>query len=59
MSWEMETIINATVSVDTFFLMSGLLVSYLLLRELDRSGGKFNVALFYLHRYLRYIIIPV
>jgi peptidoglycan/LPS O-acetylase OafA/YrhL len=54
MSWEMETIVNATVSVDTFFLMSGLLVSYLLLRELDRSGGKFNVALFYLHRYLRY-----
>ena len=34
MSWEMETIVNATVSVDTFFLMSGLLVSYLLLREL-------------------------
>ena len=53
MSWEMETIVNATVSVDTFFLMSGLLVSYLLLRELDGSEGKFNAALFYLHRYLR------
>lgn len=39
--------------VDTFFLVSGLLVSYLLLRELDRNKGKFNVGLFYLHRYLR------
>ena len=53
MRWEMETIVNTTVSVDTFFLMSGLLVSYLLLRELDRCKGKFNVALFYLHRYMR------
>ncbi len=33
--------------------MSGLLASYLLLRELDRNKGKFNVGLFYLHRYLR------
>lgn len=53
MRWEMETIINATVSVDSFFLMSGLLVSYLLLRELDRTEGKFNILLFYVHRYLR------
>jgi peptidoglycan/LPS O-acetylase OafA/YrhL len=49
----MQSIGNATVSVDTFFLMSGLLVSFLLLRELDRNKGKFNVGLFYLHRYLR------
>lgn len=53
MRWEMETIVNATVSVDSFFVMSGLLVSYLLLRELDRSGGKLNLPLFYVHRYLR------
>ena len=49
----MQGVINATVSVDTFFLMSGLLVAYLLLRELDRNKGRFNVALFYIHRYLR------
>ena len=49
----MQTIANASVSVDTFFVMSGLLVSYLLLRELDRNKGKFNVGLLYLHRYLR------
>lgn len=44
---------NNYVSVDTFFLMSGLLVSYTLLRDLDRSGGRFNVSRFYLHRYFR------
>ena len=33
--------------------MSGLLVSYLLLRKLDRNKGKFNIGFFYLHRYLR------
>lgn len=54
MSWWFQGIGNATVSVDTFFFMSGLLVCYLLLKELDRSKGKFNVGLFYLHRYLRY-----
>lgn len=44
---------NAYVSVDTFLLISGLLVSYLLLKELDKTKGRFNVGLFYLHRYLR------
>ncbi|EFX71086.1 hypothetical protein DAPPUDRAFT_60562 [Daphnia pulex] len=52
-SWAMQSIANGTVSVDTFFLMSGLLVSFLLLRELDRTKGKFNIGLYYLHRYLR------
>lgn len=43
-----------TLAVDTFFLMSGLLVAYLLLRELERNKGRFNVVYFYIHRYLRY-----
>jgi len=51
--WQFQTITNATVSVDTFFMLSGMLVAYLLLRELDRSKGKLNVLNFYLHRYLR------
>ena len=49
----MQTITNATVSVDTFFFMSGLLVCYFLLRELERNKGKFNVGLYYIHRFLR------
>lgn len=50
-----QAIINATVSVDTFFVLSGLLVSYLSLREMKKRGGalKFNWLLFYFHRYWR------
>ncbi|CAG0892217.1 unnamed protein product [Darwinula stevensoni] len=48
-----NAIMNATPSVDTFFFMSGLLVSYLLLKELQRNKGKFNIIKFYIHRYIR------
>ncbi|CAG0905380.1 unnamed protein product, partial [Darwinula stevensoni] len=48
-----NAILNATPSVDTFFFMSGLLVSYLLLKELQRNKGKFNIIKFYIHRYIR------
>jgi len=47
------TILNSTVSVDTFFLLSGLLVTYNLLKALNKSKGKFNLLMFYVHRYLR------
>ena len=52
-SWNM--IINGFTSVDSFFLLSGCLVSYLSLKELERSKGRLNFFFFYLHRYLRYI----
>ncbi|XP_053380228.1 nose resistant to fluoxetine protein 6-like [Mercenaria mercenaria] len=50
-----QAIMNATVSVDTFFVLSGLLVSYLSLREMKKRGAplKFNWLLFYFHRYWR------
>lgn len=53
MTWQVHAVLNATIAVDTFFLMSALLVTYSLMRELDRNKGRFNVGLFYLHRYLR------
>ena len=31
-----------TISVDTFFLMSGCLVAYLMFKELDKSKGNVN-----------------
>ena len=49
-----RAILNGFVSVDSFFFLSGLLVSYLTLKELDRANGKLNLPAFYLHRYLRY-----
>jgi len=55
--WYTQPIANATVSVDSFFLMSGMLVSYLLLPELDRAKGRVNVGLIYLRRYLRLILL--
>lgn len=45
--------INATAAVDTFFVISGTLLSYNLLRELDKNKGKFNYPLMVVHRYLR------
>lgn len=53
LDWWFQGVWNASVSVDTFFVMSGLLVTYNLLRELDRNKGKINIALLYLHRYIR------
>lgn len=53
LTWSFHGAMNATIAVDTFFVMSALLVTYSLMRELDRNKGRFNVALFYLHRYLR------
>jgi hypothetical protein len=56
MKWWFQGISNATISVDTFLLMAGLLVSFLLLAELDKKKGKFNFGWFYLHRYLRFAL---
>ncbi|PSN39089.1 hypothetical protein C0J52_07349 [Blattella germanica] len=46
-------ITNATVSVDTFFFLGGLLVCYLFLKQMDKEKAKFNIALYYFHRYIR------
>ncbi|XP_071955723.1 nose resistant to fluoxetine protein 6-like [Antedon mediterranea] len=44
---------NATFSVDSFFFLSGLLITYLTLKYLQNHGGKLNWVMFYVHRYLR------
>ena len=54
--WGYLLIQNALPAVDTFFFMSGLLVSYLSLIQMDR--GKFNLVLYYVHRIIR-LIIPL
>lgn len=45
--------LGATVSVDTFFLVGGLVLAYVFLNYRDK-GEKFNLPMFYIHRYLRY-----
>ena len=56
--WTFGVIINATVSVDSFFVLSAFLTTYLFLRDMEkRKPGiiKFliSVPIMYLHRYLR------
>ncbi|XP_030568502.1 nose resistant to fluoxetine protein 6-like [Drosophila novamexicana] len=46
-------IMHGLFSVDTFFFLSGLLVVMVALRSMERTKGKLNVPLMYLHRYLR------
>ncbi|KAJ8021731.1 Nose resistant to fluoxetine protein 6 [Holothuria leucospilota] len=42
-----------TFAVDSFFVLSGLLVTYLTLKELKQKNGKLNWFLFYFHRIWR------
>ncbi|XP_033122588.1 nose resistant to fluoxetine protein 6-like [Anneissia japonica] len=51
------TVWNATFAVDTFFLLSGLLLCYHTLKTLKKCDGKLNWGLFYFHRWWR--ITPV
>ncbi|KAH8354694.1 hypothetical protein KR084_002745 [Drosophila pseudotakahashii] len=46
-------ILYAPFSVDTFFFISGLLLVVIGLRSLEKTHGRLNVPLMYLHRYLR------
>lgn len=42
----------ANFGVDFFFVLSGFLISYLLMREIDKTG-KINIRFFYYRRFLR------
>ncbi|XP_065079673.1 nose resistant to fluoxetine protein 6-like [Ochlerotatus camptorhynchus] len=51
-SYHSMLVVAGTVAVDSFFLLSGLLVCWSLLKELDKNQ-KLNLPMMYLHRYLR------
>jgi len=46
-------LLNGYPSVDSFFVIGGILLGYLTFKELDKTNGFLNVPLFYLHRYMR------
>ncbi|XP_078606530.1 nose resistant to fluoxetine protein 6-like isoform X2 [Branchiostoma floridae x Branchiostoma japonicum] len=51
-----EPILNGFLSVDSFFFLSGVLMAYLMLLQLDkyrREGRRFPYWLLYVHRYWR------
>ncbi|XP_064616085.1 O-acyltransferase like protein-like [Liolophura sinensis] len=52
--WTSQALLNALVSVDSFFTLSGLLVSYLTLNEMRKAkSAKINWFMFYFHRFWR------
>ncbi|KAG8212720.1 hypothetical protein J437_LFUL019641, partial [Ladona fulva] len=50
--WTKMVVLNETVSVDTFFLLSGLLLAYIFFRDREQ-GSRFNFIAYYGHRYIR------
>ncbi|XP_066999859.2 nose resistant to fluoxetine protein 6 [Anabrus simplex] len=51
-SWMGTFIICGLYSVDTFFLLSGLMVAYVFLRTVHKTNS-FNILVYYIHRYVR------
>ncbi|XP_077528152.1 uncharacterized protein LOC144139763 [Haemaphysalis longicornis] len=54
-----QIVANLTPVVDTFFMLSGLLVVYLCLKRMDEAGGKMNWWIFYFHRYWSALMLVV
>ena len=52
-----QAILNGFFAVDSFFFLSGVLVAYLTLREMERRKGWFPFITYYLHRYLRLTMV--
>ncbi|XP_065345174.1 nose resistant to fluoxetine protein 6-like [Cloeon dipterum] len=50
--WSMAPLMNGYLSVDTFFLLGGILVTYVPLVD-QSKGRKFNIWKYYIYRYLR------
>lgn len=50
-------ILNAFVAVDSFFVLSGCLLAYLTFGEMDRTEGRINLPLYYIHRYIRSVTL--
>ena len=48
-----QIIDNAYFAVDSFFVLSGLLLSFLSMKEIEQRRGKFPFISFYVHRLLR------
>ncbi|XP_069123536.1 nose resistant to fluoxetine protein 6-like [Argopecten irradians] len=52
-NWTSMVMVNGLLSVDSFFTLSGLLVSYLFMKEMKREKGRINWFMFYFHRIWR------
>ena len=52
-----RVLLNAYPSVDTFFVMGGCLLAFATFKELDRNKGGLNWPMYYIHRYIRLVIV--
>ncbi|XP_054712218.1 nose resistant to fluoxetine protein 6-like [Uloborus diversus] len=52
-SFPFQMLLQSPFSVDSFFLLSGFLLSYLFLKEVAKKNGKINWIYFYCHRLWR------
>ncbi|KAH8241173.1 hypothetical protein KR032_001440 [Drosophila birchii] len=50
-------VVHGFFSVDSFFFLGGMLVSLIALRSMEKTRGKLNVPMMYLHRLMR--ILPL
>ncbi|XP_063234468.1 nose resistant to fluoxetine protein 6-like [Bacillus rossius redtenbacheri] len=50
--WYMMILVNGTLSTDSFFLIGGVLLAYIFMRD-RKKNQPFNLLTFYLHRYIR------
>ncbi|CAN7992617.1 unnamed protein product, partial [Ixodes pacificus] len=48
-----QVVLNASLSVDTFFLLSGLLLMFVCYGKLKKDSGRFDFLVYYVHRYIR------
>ncbi|KAM7305330.1 nose resistant to fluoxetine protein 6 [Ixodes scapularis] len=48
-----QVVLNASLSVDTFFLLSGLLLMFVCYGKLKKDNGRFDFLMYYVHRYIR------
>ncbi|XP_046547018.1 nose resistant to fluoxetine protein 6-like isoform X1 [Haliotis rubra] len=53
--FSMQAVVNASLAVDTFFLIGGCLVSFLFLRQVKKTGKLtgMQMAMYYVHRFWR------
>lgn len=51
--WYAVYVTMAPMAVDTFLFITGALTAYGFLKTLRKPKAKFNIFLYYLHRYLR------
>ncbi|XP_060070113.1 nose resistant to fluoxetine protein 6-like [Ylistrum balloti] len=51
--WTFQAVLSALFSVDSFFLLSGMLGSFLTLKEMQKRNGKINWLVYYFHRFWR------